>query len=87
VESSQRVAGDVYELREVLGVEAGRKTSDARRWRDAAAERWEHVRAVGEDGLEDLKRIGGGSVEAAGSLKDRLSKKLSERRRRRAEDD
>ena len=49
VESSNHVAVEVHEFHELLGIESGRESSEARRWSEAAAERWDKVRETGAE--------------------------------------
>ncbi|MCC5953681.1 MAG: hypothetical protein JJU45_16435 [Acidimicrobiia bacterium] len=86
VESSNHVATDVHEFRELLGIESGSRSSEARRWRDAAGERLDQARSTGAQGIDGVKRLGSGARDQAGSVKGKLSGKIAERRRRRGED-
>lgn len=87
VESSNVVVAEVREFHELLGIESGRESSEAKRWREAAAERLDQARSAGGQGVEGLKRFGGEAREQAGSMKDKLSEKLAERKRARRSDD
>lgn len=80
VDSSNEVTARVYELHEVLGIESDSESSEARRWKEAAAERWEMTRVAGAQGLDDVKRFASDTRAQAGSVKDKLSDKLAERR-------
>ena len=41
VKSSNHVAAEIDEFHELLGIESGRESSEARRWREAAEEGWD----------------------------------------------
>ena len=90
VKSSNHVATDVHEFHELLGIESGRESSEARRWKEAAAERWDKARATGAQGIDDVKRFGSETRGQAGSVKgqalgqDRRAEAPSARRRRAA---
>jgi hypothetical protein len=86
VKSSNRVAAEVYEFHEVLGIESGRESSEARPWADAAAEHWDTARATGAQGIDDVKRFGSKTRGQARSVKDKLSDRIAERNLRRRED-
>jgi hypothetical protein len=86
VKSSNRVAAEVYEFHEVLGIESGRQSSEARPWADAAAEHWDTARATGAQGIDDVKRFGSKTRGQARSVKDKLSDRIAERNLRRRED-
>jgi len=87
VKSSNHVAAGVHEFHELLGIESGRESSEARRWREAAAERWVKARATGAQGIDDVKRFGSETRGQAGSVRDKLSDRIAERKLRRREDD
>ena len=87
VKSSNHVAAGVHEFHELLGIESGGESSEARRWREAAAERWASARAVGASGVHTVKNFGGETRDQARSVKDKLSKRIAERKLRRSEDD
>jgi hypothetical protein len=81
VRSSNHVATEVHEFRELLGIESGHASSESRRWSEAAAERLDHARAVGEQGIVGAKRFGSGARSHASSAKDKLATKITERKR------
>ena len=91
VESSNSVAADVLEFHDLLGIESGRESSEAKRWIEAAGERWDKARATSAQGADGLKRFSGEARDQAGSmsdkLTDKLTDKLAERKRARREDD
>ena len=87
VESSNHVAVDVHDFHGLLGIESGRESSEARRWGDAAAERWDKTRETGAQGIDAAKRFGSEALGQARSVKGKLSDKFAERKPRRSEDD
>ncbi len=76
VKSSNHVAAEVHEFHELLGIESGRESSEARRWSEAAVEDWDKARATGAHGIDGVKRFGG---ETRGRARDKLSDKIAER--------
>lgn len=87
VKSSNQVAAGVHELHEVLGIESGRESSEARRWKEAADEGLDKAREIGAHGIEDVKRFGGAARGQAESVRGKLSERIAERKSRRGEDD
>ena len=87
VKSSNHVAAEVHEFHELLGIESGRESSEARRWSEAAAERWDSARATGASSVDAVKNFGGETRDQARSVKDKLSNRIAERKLRRSEDD
>lgn len=87
VKSSNRVVIDVYEFHEVLGIESGHHSSEAAKWKDAAAERWDKTRETGAEGVDAAKRFGKGTLDQASSAKDRLSGRFAGLKLRRNKDD
>jgi hypothetical protein len=87
VESSNRVAFDVYEFHGLLGIAADSELSAARRWKEAAAERWDDVRETGAGGVDKVKRFGSETGGRARSMKIKVSDRVAERKNRRGVDD
>ena len=87
IESSNLVAIDVHEFHGLLGIESGGQSSEARRWGEAAAERWDKTRETGAGGIGAVKRFGSETGGQARSVRGKLSGRLAERKRRRREDD
>jgi hypothetical protein len=85
VESRNHVAIDVYECHELLGIESGRESSEARRWREAAAERWDKVCETGAEGIDTVRHFGSKTSDQARSVRDKLSDRIAERKLRRRE--
>ena len=86
VKSSNHVAAEVHEFHELLGIESGRKSSEARPWADAAAEHWDTARATGAQGIDDAKRFASKTRGQTRSVKDKLSDRIAERKLRQRED-
>jgi ABC-type lipoprotein export system ATPase subunit len=87
VKSSNHVVAEVRELREMLGIESGRESAEARRWKEAAAERWDTARATGAQGVDSVKHFGSETRGQARSMKNKFAEKIAERKLRRHEDD
>ena len=87
VKSSNRVVIDVHDFHELLGVESGGESSEAARWKDAAAEQWDKARETGAGGVDAAKRFGKGTLGQASSAKDKVSGKFAGRKLRRNKDD
>jgi hypothetical protein len=85
VQSGNRVATDVNDFRALLGIESGRDSSEARRWKAAAAEQWDKARATGARAIDDVKRFGSETRGQARSVKDKLADTIAERKLRRRE--
>ena len=86
VRSSNNVAAGVHEFHELLGIESGRESSEARRWSEAAAERWDSARGTGASAVHTVKDFGGETRDQARSMKDKLSARIAERKLRQSED-
>ena len=87
VKSSNSVAADVLEFHDLLGIESGRESSEAKRWIEAAGERWDKARVTSAQGVDGLKRFSGEARDKAGSMRHKLTDKLAERKRARGKDD
>ena len=68
VKSSNHVVAEVHEFHELLGIVAGHESSEARRWRDAAAEHLDNARAR-PDHMASIASLGSGARPAA--MRDR----------------
>src|SRR5207248_531122 len=55
VKSSNHVAAELHDFRVVLGIESGLDSAEARRWKEAAAERWDSARVTGAQGIDSVK--------------------------------
>lgn len=87
VASSNDVAADVHDFHDLLGIESGRESSEAKRWREAATERWDTARATGAQGFDGLKRFRSEARDQTGSMRHKLTDRIAERERRRDKDD
>ncbi|MET7904009.1 hypothetical protein ABZS86_22210 [Streptomyces sp. NPDC005355] len=87
VQSSNHVATGVYDFHGRLGIESGRRSSEARRWVDAAAEARDKALETGAKGVGAARSLGNETLDRAGSVKDKLSSGIAERARRRRGDD
>jgi hypothetical protein len=85
VRSGNHVAADVHEFRELLEIESAHTSSEARRWREAAAATWSEARATAAHRLESAKQLGSGTRDTAKSTKDKLSARFGDLRRRRSQ--
>jgi hypothetical protein len=74
VGSRNHVATDVHEFHGLLGIEASTESSEARRWKDAAAESWDKARETGSHGLGSVKQFGS---ETGGKAKSVTGKALA----------
>jgi hypothetical protein len=86
VRSSNHVAAGIHEFHELLGIESGRESSEARRWSEAAAERWDSARATGAASVDTIKKFGGETRDQTRSMRDKLSNRIAERKSRQSED-
>ncbi|MER5661779.1 hypothetical protein [Streptomyces mirabilis] len=82
VQSSNHVATGVHDFHGRLGIESGRRSSEARRWVDAAAEVRDKALETGAKGVDAAVSLGNETLDRAGSVTDKLSSKIAERARR-----
>ena len=75
------------EFHALLGIESGDESTEAKRWRAAAAERLDKARVTGAHGVDGLKRFGGEARDQAGSMGQKLTERLADRKRARRNDD
>ena len=87
VQSSNRVAAGVLEFHGRLGIDSGHRSSEARRWVDAATEMRDKALETGTKGVDAARNLGNETLDRAGSVKGRLSSGIAERARRRREDE
>ena len=83
VESSNHVAIDVDDFHGLLGIEAGRQSSEATRWVDAAAERWDMVRETGAESIDTVRHFGNETRCQVRSVRDELSDRVAQQKFRR----
>ena len=86
IKAGNQVFAGVHELRELLGIESGAESSEARRWGDAASERWGQVREQSSDGLGKAKDLGSSAGQKALSVKSSLSGTFANRKGRKGEE-
>ncbi len=87
VQSSNHVAAGVHDFHRRLGIESGLRSSEARRWVDAAAEARDKALETGAKGVDVARRRGNETLDRAGSVKGKLSSGIAERARRRRGDE
>ncbi|MEU5697285.1 hypothetical protein [Streptomyces aurantiacus] len=85
--SSNRVTTGVHDFHERIGIESGRRSSEARRWADAAAEVRDKALETGAKGVGAARILGNETLDRAGTVKDKLSSGIAERVRRRRGDE
>lgn len=83
VDSRNYVATEIGDFHAVMGIESDAESSEARRWREAAAEKVDRARDTGSQGIEGAKRLGNETRQRASSARGRISQGLAERRQRR----
>ncbi|MFJ2723864.1 hypothetical protein [Streptomyces collinus] len=83
VQSANHVATGVHDFRERLGIESGRRSSEARRWVDAAAVVRDKALETGAKGVGAARSLGNETLDRANSVKGKLSSEIVERARRR----
>lgn len=87
VQSSNQVVTGVHDFHGRLGIESGRRSPEARRWAEAAAEARDKALETGAKGIGAARSLGSETLEKAGSVKDKLSSQIAERARRRRGDE
>ncbi|MEV7803926.1 hypothetical protein AB0O28_13340 [Microbispora sp. NPDC088329] len=87
VRSSDRVAIAVVDFHGRLGIERGRRSLEARRWVDAAAEVRDKVLETGAEGVDAARHLGNETLGRARSVTDKLSSGIAERALRRRGND
>jgi hypothetical protein len=88
IKSGNHVAIEISDFHEMLGLEAGSQSSEARRWSEAAAESWDKTRATSAQGVDTVKQLGSETGARAKSVTNKLSGRFAGRSlRRRGNDD
>lgn len=87
VQSSNHVATGVHGFHELLGIESGRQSSEARRWVEAATDVRNKALETGAKGVHAARSLGNETLDRASSAKGKLSSGISERARRRRGDE
>jgi hypothetical protein len=86
VRSRNNVAIEVFDFHGPLGIESGRESSEAKHWKEAAAESWDKARVTGTRGIGSAKQFGSETRGQAKSARDKLSDKIAKRALRRRDD-
>ncbi|MGB6057018.1 MAG: hypothetical protein WBF71_02040 [Microthrixaceae bacterium] len=76
VKSTNLVMAEVDEFHQLLGIESGHASSEARRWREAAGDKWETASATGAQGIDTVKKFGNRTSGQAWAMKGKLAEKL-----------
>lgn len=87
VQSSNHVVTGVHDFHGRLGIESGRRSSEARRWTAAAAEVRDKALETGAKGVGAARSLGNETLDRASSVKGKLSSGIAERARRRGRDE
>ncbi|MFD9143371.1 hypothetical protein ACFVY7_21590 [[Kitasatospora] papulosa] len=88
VQSSNHVASGVCDFHVLLGIEAGERSSEPRRWAHAATEARDKVLETGAKGVDTVRSLGSETLDRAGSVTEKLSSGIAGRvRRRRGRDE
>ena len=82
VQSSNQMAIGVHDFHERLGIESGRRSSEARRWVDAATDVRDKALETGAKGVDAARSRGKLTLDRAGSVKGRIADGIAERARR-----
>lgn len=82
VDSRNYVATEVGDFHVVMGIDSDAESSEARRWREAAADKLDRARDTGSQGIEGAKRLGSETRQRASSVRGRISEGLAARRQR-----
>jgi hypothetical protein len=83
VRSSNQMAIGVHDFHERLGIESGRRSAEARRWVEAAAQVRDKALETGAKGVDVARSRGKVTLDRAGSVKGKLAGGIAERARRR----
>jgi hypothetical protein len=86
VRSRNNVAIEVFDFHRLLGIDSSRESSEAKRWKEAAAESWDKARATGARGIDSAKQFGSETRGQAKSAKDKVSDRIAKRALRRRDD-
>ncbi|GGP15622.1 hypothetical protein LDL08_37080 [Nonomuraea glycinis] len=87
VQSSNHVSRAIVDFHGRLGIERARKSSQARRWADAAKEVKDKALETGADGVDAARRLGNETLDRAKSTTGKLSSRIAERALRGRGDD
>lgn len=87
VRASNHVASGIHEFHGRLGIESGHRSSDARRWVEAAEDTKDKLLETGAEGVDAARRFGSATLGRAKAAKGRLSDRRADRQLRRQNDD
>ncbi|WP_432055320.1 hypothetical protein [Streptomyces sp. bgisy022] len=87
VQSSNQVVTGVHDFHARLGIESGRRSSQARRWVEAATEVRTKALRTGVKGVSTARNLSTESLDRANSARIRISSEIAERARRLRGDD
>ena len=82
VQSSNHVATAVHDFHQRLGIESGRRASEARQWTDAATEARDKALETGARGVDAARSLSNKTLGRTTSAMDKLSGGVAERARR-----
>ncbi|GIJ23056.1 hypothetical protein [Micromonospora lutea] len=87
VQASNHVSTAIIDFQGRLGIEGERRSSEARRWTDAAKEVRDKALVTGADGVDAARRLGNETFDRAKSVKGKLSHRIAEQAARLRRDD
>ncbi|GAA1016900.1 hypothetical protein ACFQWA_22325 [Streptomyces thermogriseus] len=79
VQSINRVATGIHDFHQRLGIESGHRSSEVRRWVDAATEARDKALETGAKGVDAARSLGSETLTRVGSVKDKISSGIAER--------
>ncbi|MFF8566521.1 hypothetical protein ACF06N_16345 [Streptomyces albidoflavus] len=82
VEASNQVVVGVHEFQERLGNRSGRRSTETRRWMEAAVEARDRALETGAKGVAAAMTVGNETLDRAGTVRDKLASGIAERARR-----
>jgi len=82
VQASNHVATGVHDFHELLGIESAERSSEARRWADAAVEVRDKALETGAKGVDAARSRGSETLTRANTVRVKLSDEIAERARR-----
>lgn len=82
VQASNHVATGVHDFHELLGIESAERSSEARRWADAAVEVKDKALETGAKGVDAARSRGSETLTRANTVRGKLSDEIAERARR-----
>lgn len=82
VEASNQVVVGVHEFQERVADRAGRRYTEARRWREAAVQARDRALETGAMGVAAARAVGNETLDRAGTVREKLASGIAERARR-----